>query len=245
MFSSLLYYAGVSLVTVAAIVGAAYVLLRQWAEGAYDAMKEKNKTDCDIDEFVGPQNPPDKLKVTMVNKMRIGNRVASKTPIALECTKSTHVDGLYVSRAVKEGADDQPTPLKDLLPSGKNKTVVVATIRMGFGHHRIAYSACSWALDQGYTTIFHDLINIESEESKLIGSADTFYSKMSQWSSEIGGPIEYLWGQVSRHYNIAASRQAFDRGRPSIVCLFVSPFVLSDIYYCRTIHEYYYYEYYY
>ncbi len=211
MLESFLSYVGISLAVLAVVGAAGYYYLKQWAEGAYDAMKQRNPTECDIDAFVGPQNPPDKVKVCLVNKLRVGNRIASTTPIPLECTKSPHVEGLYVSRAIKPGTnnnddEDTPTPLSNLLPrvtseglidpNDTKKTIVVATIRMGFGHHRLAYSACSWALEQGYTTIFHDLINIESDESKLIGSADTIYSKMSRLSTEIGGPIEYLWGKV-------------------------------------------------
>lgn len=216
MLSSILTYIAILLSVLAVLGAVTYVLLKNWAEGAYAALKEKNAaiSQCDIDAFVmggssdNPQNPPDKIKVCLVNKLRIGSRPASTKPIPLECTPSTHVKGLWVSRAVKAGATDSPTPLADLLPritsdglidpKDKKKTLVVATIRMGFGHHRLAYSACSWALEQGYNTIFHDLINIESEESKLIGSADTIYSKMSRLSSELGGPVEYLWGKVSQ-----------------------------------------------
>ena len=75
-----------------------------------------------------------------------------------------------------------------------NQTVVVATLRMGFGHHRLAYSSASWCLQQGYTTIFHDFLNIDSEERDLMKSVDEFYSKMSRLASEWGGPVEKLWG---------------------------------------------------
>ena len=215
MLESLVTYLGLGLVVLVALAVGTYVFLKQWAETTYDAIKTRNPSQCDIDTFVGPQNPPDKIKVCLINKLRVGNRVASQTPIALECTPSSHVPGLYVSRAVTAKNKDttvKATPLTELLPrvtseglidpKDKKKTVVVATIRMGFGHHRLAYSACSWALDQGYTTIFHDLINIESEESKLIGSADTIYSKMSRLSTEIGGPVEYLWGKVRRVWSL-------------------------------------------
>jgi len=183
-------------------------ILKKWAETAYTALKATSPSQCDIDEFVGPSNPINPIKVMLVNKLRIGNRQPNTTPIELECVKSPHVEGLWVSQA-KGTSSESSTPLEQLVPKKtvdgfmdktdkkKTPTVIVATIRMGFGHHRLAYSACSWALAKGYTTIFHDLISIESEESKLVGSADTIYSKMSRLSTEIGGPIEYLWGQVS------------------------------------------------
>lgn len=182
------------------ILAGGYFALQSWGQTKYDSLQKNTQTQCDIDSFVGPNNPPAKFKVALVNTLRIGNRQAKLTPIPLECTKSEHVPGLYVSRAVKANATDAPVPVQDLLPAAGKKTIVVATIRMGFGHHRLAYSACSWALEQGYTTIFHDLINIESDESKLIGSADSIYSKMSQLSSEMGGPVEWLWGKVCPVY---------------------------------------------
>lgn len=182
------------------------VALKAWATAAYATLKATSPSQCDIDEFVGPSNPVNPIKVMVVHALRVGKRQPSTQPIELECIKSTHVEGLWVSQA-KGSSSSTATPLEQLIPRktqegfmdkrDKNKqTVVVATIRMGFGHHRLAYSACSWALSKGYTTIFHDLINIESEESKLVGSADTIYSKMSRLSTEIGGPVEYLWGQV-------------------------------------------------
>ena len=60
---------------------------------------------------------------------------------------------------------------------------------MGFGHHRIAYSAASWSMKEGYTTIFHDFLNIESDESDLIKTLDHFYSKFSRIASEFGGSL--------------------------------------------------------
>ena len=42
--------------------------------------------------------------------------------------------------------------------------IVVCTIRMGFGHHRLAYSVSSWAMSTGRPTIFHDLLSIDSRK---------------------------------------------------------------------------------
>ena len=194
---------------------------------AYANILKDPETSCDIDTFVSAinPNPPNKFKVAVAHRLRMGYRKANLTPIPLECTKSPHVKGLYVSRrqtstAGKSGED--VTPLTDLLPrvdesssgfsspfkSNKDKTVVVATIRMGFGHHRLAYSACSWALNMGYTTIFHDLLNIDSDESKLLTNLDQLYSKFSRLASEIGGPVEKLWGMAMTQGNADALRLA-------------------------------------
>lgn len=56
--------------------------------------------------------------------------------------------------------------------SSRGGTLFVGTIRMGFGHHRIAYAASSWGIDAGMGTYFHDLLNIKSRESSIIKKAD-------------------------------------------------------------------------
>lgn len=65
--------------------------------------------------------------------------------------------------------------------------VIVGTIRMGFGHHRIAYAAASWGLnsDEGRETWFHDFLNIDSEEAQMIKDTDKLYSKGSRLASEV------------------------------------------------------------
>jgi hypothetical protein len=170
----------------------------------------------DMDAFCTP--PPSKAKVAAAHLLRLGSRKANTTtPIPLECYPSPHVEGLYVAAAAGKSGQKDTVPVEDLLPRRNNNgtidkrhkpTVVVATIRMGFGHHRLAYSACSWALSQNYTTIFHDLINIESEEASLIKSLDALYSKMSRLATELGGPVEALWGMMMKQGDADALRAA-------------------------------------
>lgn len=200
----------------AAGIAAMYLLLDVWATSAYASMLHDPVTSCDIDAFVS--RPPSKIKVALAHTLRMGGRTARTNPIPLECVRSKDCDGLYVSRHVKHNATDDPLPLDELLKKAKGKekkknnnsntVVVVATIRMGFGHHRLAYSACSWALQEGYTTIFHDLLNVESDESDLIRSVDALYSKFSRWASEVGGPFEALWGRAMKQGDEDALRIA-------------------------------------
>ena len=68
---------------------------------------------------------------------------------------------------------------------------------MGFGHHRIAYAASSWALGSGKATYFHDLLNIDSKEANLIKDMDKLYSAGSRIATEMGGVVERLWGNMS------------------------------------------------
>eukprot|EP00538_Stauroneis_constricta_P000603 CAMPEP_0119564856 /NCGR_PEP_ID=MMETSP1352-20130426/28208_1 /TAXON_ID=265584 /ORGANISM="Stauroneis constricta, Strain CCMP1120" /LENGTH=543 /DNA_ID=CAMNT_0007613661 /DNA_START=81 /DNA_END=1712 /DNA_ORIENTATION=- len=184
--------------------------LQQWGKSAYEAIKDSPRTQCDIDSFVGEvANPPGAFKVAAAHRFRLGWRKARTEVIPIECTKSPHFEGLHVARNVtKDG--EKATPLTELLPKGgeSKPTVVVATIRMGFGHHRLAYSACSWALAKGYTTIFHDMLNIQSEEADLIKSVDELYSKFSRLASEMGGPVEKMWGSAMKAGDADALRIA-------------------------------------
>jgi hypothetical protein len=195
--------------TILATFMALYYLLDVWASNYYYECKQNPPSNCDIDKFVPTK--ANKMKCAMMHKVQIGNRQARETPIALECTPSPFVDGLLVSRGVVDNATDHPMALTDVLDNAKrsNKpTVVVATIRMGFGHHRLAYSACSWALESGHTTIFHDLLNIKSDESEMITTIDALYSKFSRLATELGGPVEKLWGQAMKQGDADALRVA-------------------------------------
>ena len=124
--------------------------------------------------------------------------------LPLKATASPHVEGLRVTSLDDDDEDSDAETLP--LPSwprsiGSNRLpklpVIVGTIRMGFGHHRIAYSACSWALDSGSPTYFHDLLGIESKEAQMIRDADKLYSKGSRLASELGGVVEAVWGMIT------------------------------------------------
>jgi hypothetical protein len=160
----------ICLVAFIAFVAFCAVAVKVWAQAAYDHILKNPATLCDIDAFVGPNNPVSKVKVAIAHKLQIGARTAQTTPIALELYDSPHVPGLKVSRKVggppppantSSTAATTTVLLEDYLEAG-NKPIVIATIRMGFGHHRLAYSAASWALKNGHATIFHDLLNIKS-----------------------------------------------------------------------------------
>mmetsp|Transcript_45915 Transcript_45915/g.111228 ORF Transcript_45915/g.111228 Transcript_45915/m.111228 type:complete len:550 (-) Transcript_45915:495-2144(-) len=218
--SELLVKAGTIAFTGIAITGGLVVLGTAYLSTLYSKFNDELKEQgVDMDAFCATAKPANKAKVAAGHYFRMGNRKANvENPIALEATKSPHVDGLYVAKAVGSGeTTEDAIPMKDLMPKRTStnaidkrskQTIVVATIRMGFGHHRLAYSACSWALSQGYTTIFHDLINIESEEASLIHSVDALYSKFSRLATELGGVVEKLWGKAMKQGDADALRVA-------------------------------------
>mmetsp|Transcript_909 Transcript_909/g.2304 ORF Transcript_909/g.2304 Transcript_909/m.2304 type:complete len:540 (-) Transcript_909:691-2310(-) len=216
--------ASIVVAVLAVIIVATYQSLKVWAASAYDFYKNDPPSKCDIDSFVTTSeynsNPPNKLKVSLMHKIQcrgLKGRVARTTPVKLVCTKSPHVDGLYVSRqAPSEGGTptSEPTiPVEEVMkmkqPGHEDKPpVIVVTIRMGFGHHRIAYSACSWAMEQGHTTIFHDFLNIDTDEANLIKTLDHIYSKFSRMASELGSYVEKAWGQTMKTGDADALRAA-------------------------------------
>lgn len=191
------------------IVSVVYAV-KAWAKGAYQRQLANPKTKCDIDSFVGPNHPAAHVKVALGGMLTVGNRPPNLDPIPLQVVKSPHVDGLYVTKRAGNGGenDDNAISLEQLFAESSEKPIVVCTIRMGFGHHRLAYSAASWAQQTGRPTVFHDLISIPSDEASLIKSTDELYSKFSRLASECGGIVEKIWGNAMKQGDANALRMA-------------------------------------
>jgi hypothetical protein len=150
--------------------------IRIWARAQYRWMKEHPPSACDIDAFVNnarEKNPVNAVKCLLIYKSQIGSFQTKPEPIPLETVPSPHVPNLLISRRKTSVENDTTTtttslarPVTDLFQKNGNNNhktpIVVATIRMGFGHHRLAYSTASWALATGHPTIFHDLLGIQS-----------------------------------------------------------------------------------
>ncbi|HMW05921.1 MAG TPA: hypothetical protein PK079_10585 [Leptospiraceae bacterium] len=105
----------------------------------------------------------------------------------------------------------KPSPiLKDLEIFQKGNGVkvengiLVGTVRMGYGHHRMAYALYSWVLAKKVKPYLHDLLGIESNEAVAIKEIDGLYSQMSRLSSEWGGIVEWAWGQITAQGNIGS-----------------------------------------
>lgn len=179
----------VVLASVAAFIFIAWQFALWWASRAYARMIKENV--IEVDEFVGgPPSSKSALKCLFYNWVSLHGHKASSVAVDLRAQDSDKVPGLKVtsrSDLKKNNIDvsTQSTP-----------PLVVGTIRMGFGHHRIAYAATSWGIPL-VETYFHDLLNIESEEATLIKDTDQIYSKLSRMASEWGGPVEKLWGSLT------------------------------------------------
>jgi hypothetical protein len=127
-------------------------------------------------------------------------------PIQLTAFESPYIEGLQLTRP-KKGAD----PPLDMKEAAAGK-LIVGSIRMGFGHHRIAQAASTWGVGLDMITYFHDLLAIESKEADLIKSMDALYSKGSRLASELGGPIEKAWGHATMSGGENSLRQTWLMG---------------------------------
>eukprot|EP00584_Thalassiosira_punctigera_P025531 CAMPEP_0172551206 /NCGR_PEP_ID=MMETSP1067-20121228/36684_1 /TAXON_ID=265564 ORGANISM="Thalassiosira punctigera, Strain Tpunct2005C2" /NCGR_SAMPLE_ID=MMETSP1067 /ASSEMBLY_ACC=CAM_ASM_000444 /LENGTH=518 /DNA_ID=CAMNT_0013338961 /DNA_START=30 /DNA_END=1586 /DNA_ORIENTATION=- len=185
----------VALIAAVASIAGAYLAWRVvllLAPGLYRSMIKNNSVS--VDDFVG--GPPDAkgaFKSWLLNYFNVGKRAASKEGYPLKTKDSDKVPGLKVTSRNESGAS---------LSAAAKPPVVVGTIRMGFGHHRIAYAATSWGLadDSGNDreTWFHDFLNIDSEEAQMIKDMDKAYSKGSRLASEMGGQVEKIWGSFTK-----------------------------------------------
>jgi hypothetical protein len=80
--------------------------------------------------------------------------------LELRVEESDKVDGLKVTYC-SDIFTKQESAAKNL--GTQKPSLVVGTIRMGFGHHRIAYAATSLGLgDASRDVYFHDLLNNDS-----------------------------------------------------------------------------------
>lgn len=156
----------IALAVAVIVVFVIHTCLKAWAESAYTKILQNPRTECNIDDFVDRErNPVLAIKVVAAHKLQIGSRKASKEAIPLEVIDSPHVEGLKISRKLGTTGESATTKSMDAFLEECDETpIIVATIRMGFGHHRLAYSAASWAMQTGRPTVFHDLLSIKSGE---------------------------------------------------------------------------------
>jgi hypothetical protein len=93
--------------------------------------------------------------------------------------------------------------LKDILrgdeglPFHKENSVVVSTIRMGFGHYRIAMAGASAAKAMGFTPYWLDLLAIPGITTEVINWCNTNYSKFSRISQRSEFFNKYIWESVT------------------------------------------------
>ncbi len=79
---------------------------------------------------------------------------------------------------------------------GEN-AVVVSTVRMGFGHYRIAMAGVSCARAMGFNPYWLDLLRIPGITSDVINWCNTLYSKYSRLSQRNKFFNKYVWESIT------------------------------------------------
>ena len=97
-------------------------------------------------------------------------------------------DVLGIRNIVRDGGGD---------PVTADAGVIISTIRMGFGHYRIAMAGASAARAMGYTPLWLDLLGIPGTPSDVINWWNTNYSKYSRLSQRSALFNKYVWESVT------------------------------------------------
>lgn len=204
---------------VISIITIILTLFNIYAENMYNKWLKTPQTLLDVDSFVDARVTfPNYIKIMLIQIISVGKQKPSSDSIDLKSFQSPHVPGLLVtgessSRRASQITNIQVRPLSNLRDEIDN--LVIGTIRMGFGHYRIAYATCSWAVSRNKDNTFslnnplaigknqitskvyfHDLLSVNSNEADLLKATDNIYSELSRISSNFGKVVEKLWGKV-------------------------------------------------
>ncbi len=93
--------------------------------------------------------------------------------------------------------------LKDILRDelgekiDQENSIICSTIRMGFGHYRIAMAGVSCARAMGFQPYWLDLLAIPGITTDVINRCNTNYSACSQWSQKSRLFNKYVWEAVT------------------------------------------------
>ncbi|CAK9070141.1 CBL-interacting protein kinase 28, partial [Durusdinium trenchii] len=114
--------------------------------------------------------------------------------IPFEVQKSPIVEGLGLLEHSQSNTPETMKQVAQILSS--SKSVIVGSVRMGYGHHRIAYSALTWALELGGKPFLLDILSPDCVEAAVVRNMDKQYSRMSRIASNLGGVIDAMWGKM-------------------------------------------------
>ena len=121
-------------------------------------------------------------------------RVRPRRDVRAECPRQPPARAMCSASAtsVRDGDGD---------PIDPDTGVVISTIRMGFGHYRIAMAGASAARAMGYTPYWLDLLAIPGITQDAINWWNTNYSKYSRLSQRSGHvqQVRLGVGHVGRH----------------------------------------------
>ena len=165
----------------------------------YASHAERLSRIVDVDVFLGTKATATDKVVIYATQVAFGAFKArmSPAPVPLSLVPGPEGTGwwnMVVSRRASESQN--VTPLK--------AQVIVGTLRMGYGHARIAHAVASHfsraaAQEQRLPgkVVVLDMLDMDCAESRLVAAAEAQYSKVSKMASEANGLIEKAWGRVT------------------------------------------------
>lgn len=193
----------------AAVVSAVYV----WTRQKYRQIRKMTPSPH-LDKYMDSENPPfgEKLQSVLLQITTKVTRTIHRQPYSIVAEDHRYIPGLKRTRAAKKG--------ESATKSDKSRSpLVIGTIRMGFGHHRIAYSVASYALQNTSRTddddgclaatrdvYFHDVATIGDDESTLVDDAETAYSLGSRFLTELPNVLERVIAKSSSNGGPSALR---------------------------------------
>jgi len=89
--------------------------------------------------------------------------------------------------------------LKNIVRHGQGEeiqtdnAIIISTVRMGFGHYRIAMAGASAARAMGFTPLWLDLLAIPGITTDVINWCNTWYSRFSRISQQSSLFNKYVW----------------------------------------------------
>jgi hypothetical protein len=106
-------------------------------------------------------------------------------------------DELGLRNVVRVDADAPGTAGNHDIAQMVDDGVLVSTVRMGFGHYRIAMAGASAARAMGFTPYWFDLLSIPGITSDVIGWCNRWYSRWSRISQRSGAFNRFVWEPVT------------------------------------------------
>mmetsp|Transcript_14584 Transcript_14584/g.29570 ORF Transcript_14584/g.29570 Transcript_14584/m.29570 type:complete len:551 (+) Transcript_14584:197-1849(+) len=160
----------------------------------------------------------EKLQCVLLHVTTKWTRHLHKTPYALVAEPHKYIPGLKPTRAARKNEVSNIVNKDKSNKASPPPPLVIGTIRMGFGHHRISYAVASYVLqeendDNRREVYFHDIATIGDDESGLVDDAETAYSLGSRALTELPNGLERMVAKLSSNGGPNALRMQVQTAR--------------------------------
>jgi len=171
-----------------------------------DQQSGKSWPDKQVEDFLGIESScRDRAYVNFMMWMTFfgyPKLKAEDRKISFQVTPSPIVKGLQLLEP--SNSEESLAAVRSALTGSKK--IIVGSVRMGYGHHRIAYSALTWALELGCEPYLLDILSPDCVEADVVRHMDQMYSKFSRVASNLGGMIDTMWGKMMLQGDVNALR---------------------------------------